>query len=95
LESFCRNGEPKTVVAEKGMEISVQMRIRVILKDKIEAMALEANDIPHTMVSYYDNAYDGLFQTQKGWGHVEAPEEHKRDILDMVQAVRAIPENPP
>ena len=71
------------------------MRIRVILKDTIEAMALEANDIPHNMVSYYDNAYDGLFQTQKGWGHVEAPEEHKRDILDMVQAVRAIPENPP
>jgi hypothetical protein len=26
--------------------------------------------IPHLMRSYHDTAFDGLYQTQKGWGHV-------------------------
>jgi hypothetical protein len=36
--------------------------------------------IPHRIRSYHDSALDGLFQAQKGWGHIEAPEEHKSEI---------------
>jgi hypothetical protein len=32
---------------------------------------------PHLLRSYHDTAFDGLFQTQKGWGYVERPFEQK------------------
>jgi hypothetical protein len=40
------------------------------------------------MVSYHDTAYDGLFQTQKGWGQVSAPTPFKQEILEILNAVR-------
>ena len=43
-----------------------------IMENEIEARLLDSilteRDIPHLMRSYHDTAYDGLFQTQKGWG---------------------------
>lgn len=42
---------------------------------------LENEDIPFIIRSYRDSAYDGLFQFQKGWGRLEAPEEFKERIL--------------
>jgi shikimate 5-dehydrogenase len=64
----------------------------IILDNEIEAQLLdsilEERDIPHLMVSYHDTAYDGLFQTQKGWGHVSAPAPFKQEILEILDAVR-------
>jgi hypothetical protein len=37
--------------------------------------------VPHIIRSYHDSAYDGLWQTQSSWGHVEAPEEYREEIL--------------
>ncbi len=63
-----------------------------VLDNEIEAQLLDSildeRDIPHLMVSYHDTAYDGLFQTQKGWGHVSAPPFFKQEILEIVQELR-------
>lgn len=48
---------------------------------------LEKEDIPHRIRSYYDLVYDGLFQNQKGWGHIEAPIEYKEDILSIINTL--------
>jgi hypothetical protein len=39
--------------------------------------------IPHLIRSYHDSAYDGLWQNQSGWGHLEAPEEYREEILQV------------
>ena len=57
----------------------------LMFKNEIEAMLLDEilteNNIPHLIRSYRDSAYDGLWQTQSSWGHVEAPDEYKEEIL--------------
>ncbi|MFP4373692.1 MAG: hypothetical protein ACLFPO_05130 [Spirochaetaceae bacterium] len=42
---------------------------------------LEDRNIPHVIRSYHDTAYDGIFQVQFGWGHIEAPAEYRDEIL--------------
>jgi hypothetical protein len=44
---------------------------------------LNNKEIPHLIRSYHDSAYDGLWQNQSGWGHLEAPEEYKEEILQV------------
>ena len=39
---------------------------------------LEERQIPHLLKSYYDSAYDGIYQGQKGWGALYAPAEFAR-----------------
>lgn len=57
----------------------------LILNNEIEAMLLDEilteKKIPHIIRSYHDSALNGLWQTQSGWGHVEAPEEYKNEIM--------------
>ncbi|RLB24371.1 MAG: hypothetical protein DRG76_01655 [Deltaproteobacteria bacterium] len=64
----------------------------VIIDNDIEALLLasilEERGIPHVMRSYYDTAYDGLFQTQKGWGHVSAPREYADEIKEILSDIR-------
>jgi hypothetical protein len=64
----------------------------------VQAKMLEAwlNDqhIPHLIHSYHDSAYDGLFQGQKGWGYVEAPEAHAAEILALLENLRQTDEPP-
>ena len=50
--------------------------IESILLDEI----LTEKQIPHLIRSYHDSAYDGLWQNQSGWGHIEAPEEYAEEI---------------
>jgi hypothetical protein len=62
------------------------------LENDIEAGLLESilmeRNIPHLMRSYYDTAYDGLFQTQKGWGYVSAPERYREEITEILADLR-------
>lgn len=44
---------------------------------------LNDKEIPHIIRSYHDSAYDGLWQSQSGWGHLEAPEEYREEILQI------------
>jgi len=59
-----------------------------VLENDIQAQLLDdvltQQNIPHMMRSYHDSAYDGLFQHSKGWGHVEAPERHEDEILEII-----------
>jgi len=54
------------------------------LRNEAEARLLEATlferGIPHFLKSYHDPAYDGIWQAQLGWGHVEAPSEYREQI---------------
>lgn len=62
------------------------------VENEIEAISLreelEERRIPHIVQSYHDSAYDGLFQFFSGWGHVEAPVEHREEILAVLVALR-------
>ena len=50
--------------------------------------ALKDQGIPHTIRSYEDLVLEGLFQGSKGWGHVEAAEEHRGAILAALEDLR-------
>lgn len=63
-----------------------------VLRNNVEAGLLDSilseREIPHIMVSYHDAALDGLFQAQKGWGCVEAPESYKDEIVHILADIR-------
>jgi hypothetical protein len=63
-----------------------------VLDNDIEAQfvasVLEERSIPHIMQSYRDTAYDGLFQTQRGWGQVNAPAAYREAILEIIMEAR-------
>jgi len=57
------------------------------LENEIEAglmgSLLDAEQIPYLIRSYHDLAYDGLFQTQKGWGHLESYPHYSDRIMEI------------
>lgn len=61
----------------------------LILDNEIEARLIDSvlteQNIPHRIRSYYDTAYNGIFQAQKGWGVVEAPLSYKEEIISIFQ----------
>jgi hypothetical protein len=63
------------------------------LENTIEAQLIDSimneQNIPHRIRSFYDTAYDGLFQVQKGWGEVFAPSVFKEEILEIIKIVRS------
>lgn len=59
------------------------------------AEILAERQIPHTLKSYYDVAYDGIFQTQKGWGAVYAPPGYKDEIAEIIASLRTEGVEPP
>ncbi len=63
-----------------------------ILDNEFEAQLLDSilseRGIPHAIRSYHDTAFDGLFQTQKGWGKVDAPASFEGEILEILSELR-------
>ena len=63
-----------------------------ILENLFEAQLLESmlkeQAIPHQLQSFYDTAYDGLFQVQKGWGAVRGPRSIKQHVLTLLEDIR-------
>jgi hypothetical protein len=63
------------------------------LENAIEAQLissiLDDEGIAYRIRSYYDTAYDGLFQFQKGWGDLSAPSSVKQRIIDIIRTVRS------
>ena len=59
----------------------------IVLDNEFEAKLLEEilteKKIPYIIRSYFDSAYDGLWQMQSGWGHIEAPLQYKEEILEI------------
>jgi hypothetical protein len=58
------------------------------LKNSVQARLVSAYlreaQIPHTIRSFHDTAYSGIFQVQNGWGFVEAPIQYKEEIQNIV-----------
>ena len=52
---------------------------------------LKEKQIPHIIKSYRDSAYNGLFQASKGWGHIEAPEEYRDEVMKIIQELKEDP----
>ena len=50
---------------------------------KLLGEILTGKNIPFVIKSYHDSAYDGLWQSQFGWGHLEAPGEYRAEILKV------------
>lgn len=65
------------------------------IEDPIEAQLISSvlteRDIPHQVYSFYDTAFNGLFQTQKGWGKLMAPPAFRDPILEIVADIRKNP----
>lgn len=63
-----------------------------VIENAIEAQLLvsilKEEQIPHRIRSYHDTAYDGLFQTQKGWGSISAPIRYKHQIENILHQLR-------
>ena len=63
-----------------------------LLENQVEANCLHAEleerGIPHAIQSHYDTAYDGLFQFSAGWGYVEAPQERRDEIRNLLETLR-------
>ncbi len=63
-----------------------------VLDNEVQAelvdSVLEERGIPHLMRSYYDSALDGLYQVPKGWGHVEAPQEFREEVMAVIEDVK-------
>jgi len=61
----------------------------LVLENEIEARLLDSvlneRNIPHRIRSYYDSAYDGIFQAQKGWGVVLAPLQYQEEVEAIYQ----------
>ena len=61
------------------------------LSNEIEAMLIDGllneKGIPHMLKTYHDSVYDGLWQTQSSWGHLEAPEEYREEILEIYNSM--------
>ncbi len=64
----------------------------VTLDNEIEAQLiasiLSERRIPYRMGSYHDTAYDGLFQTQKGWGYISSPLAYHGEIIEIHTELR-------
>jgi len=62
------------------------------LENEIESQVLDSilneRNIPHIITSYYDTAYDGLYQTQKGWGYISTPEVYLKEIQGIISQLR-------
>jgi hypothetical protein len=75
--SVCRAGRNTMEKYEKIIVLENDIQAQII------ADVLKERNIPHVIRSYHDAAYDGLFQSQKGWGHIEAPAKYASEILDI------------
>lgn len=67
------------------------------LENSIETQLLESilieRNIPHNIRSFYDTAYNGLFQFQKGWGEIFAPLDYKIEVTEILNSIRSRIEN--
>ena len=52
------------------------------------ASILSERGIPHRLRSYHDTAFDGLYQTQKGWGYVSAYKKDHPEIKEILEDLR-------
>lgn len=69
-----------------------------VLDNEVQAGLADAvlsdRGIPHIVQSYHDSAYDGIFQTQRGWGAILAPPSSRDEILAVLEDIKRQPQSP-
>jgi len=60
------------------------------IEAKLLASLLKERGIPHFIGTYHDAVYNGIFQTQRGWGFVNAPMSYKNEILEIISDIRKL-----
>jgi hypothetical protein len=87
---------PKPASEEQGAD--ARFETIAILDSEVQAELLDGvlsgQNIPHIMQSYHDSAYDGLFQSQRGWGCVAAPARFRDEILASLESLKQQAEHP-
>lgn len=62
------------------------------IENEVEAQlltsTLKEKGIPHLIKSHHDIIYNGIFQTQRGWGYISAPENYREEILNIIDDLR-------
>lgn len=62
------------------------------IEDEFEAQILQAileeRQLNYFLKSFYDSAYDGLFQRNYGWGVIFASKDNEKEILDIIDDIR-------
>ncbi len=83
---FAREPGPKESNPPERLEriATLDSEVQAGLVDAV----LSDRGIPHLMQTYHDSAYDGIFQTQQGWGVLLAPPQFKAEVLAVVQDVK-------
>jgi hypothetical protein len=49
---------------------------------------LEEQSIPYALKRMADAAYDGIYQTQVGWGYIESLKPYADSVLQVVEDLR-------
>ena len=63
--------------------------IENVIEGQLIGSILSDQGIPHRIRSFHDTAYDGLYQLQKGWGEILAPQSYCAEILDILKKIRS------
>lgn len=65
----------------------------LILENEIEAKLmgeiLKDKNIPHIIQSYGSAAFDGLFQRDWGWGHIESEIKYSNEIISTYKDLKS------
>jgi hypothetical protein len=65
----------------------------LVLYNEFEARLLESilneRGIPCILKSYHDSAYDGMWQSQNGWGQLDAEPAYREEILNIYAEISA------
>ncbi len=51
--------------------------------------ALEKDDIPVLIRTYRDTSFNGIFETQKGWGIVMVPDEFRQKAKEVIKDLKS------
>ena len=65
-------------------ELRKAARLDNMVEAQLLGSILDELGISHLMRTYHDSAYDGIFQGMKGWGHVEAADQDRAEILAIL-----------
>ncbi len=65
-----------------------------VINNPVEAALFKSTfedaDIPFIIKENHDSAYDGIFESVKGWGEIYSPEKYKDEILKIIENLRLI-----
>jgi hypothetical protein len=63
----------------------------LVLNNEFEAGMLEEvltdREIPHGIVTSDDTALGGIMEMEFGWGYLEAPAQHKEEIIKIFNEI--------